>query len=119
MAPTLKSPALWRWTALTGFFGTLVLLLLWIIWIDPPAAPRSVVLAMALLPMLAPLRGLLHGRRYTHSWASFLALPYFAFGIDAAIHRASGNWLGVVLTILSVLWFFGCVYYARFGEKSR
>jgi len=119
MTALMKNAGLWRWVALTGFFGTLVFLLLWIIWLAPPESPRSVVLAIALLPMLAPLRGLLHGRRYTHSWASFLALPYFAFGIDALIHRASDNWLGGMLTLLSVLWFFGCVYYARYLGQSE
>lgn len=111
----LNYPKMWRWWALVGFLGTLAFLLLWIIWLAPPKSPKSIVLAIALLPMLFPLRGILNGKNYTHSWASFLSLPYFAFGVDALVHRAEKNWLGLVLVLLSLIWFFGCIYYARFN----
>lgn len=114
----LKNPLLWRVTALVGYFGTLAFLMIWIIWLAPDTIPRSVVLAIALLPLLVPLRGLLHGRRYTHAWASFLALPYFAFGVDAIVHRANMNWLGTVLVALTLIWFLGCMFYARYHPQS-
>lgn len=107
----------WRLMALTGYFGTLAFLLLWIIVLAPPQSPKSVVLAIALLPMLPPLRGLLHGNIYTFQWASFIALPYFAFGTDALIHRSDQNWLGAILIVLSMLWFFGCILTARVHKK--
>jgi len=109
-----KSPMLWRVATLCGYFGTLFLVMAWIIWLAPDSTPRSIVLAIALLPMLLPLRGLLHGTRYTHAWASFLALPYFAFGIDAMIHRTEMKWLGALLVLLSTVWFCGCMFYARY-----
>jgi len=114
----LNYPKVWRFLSLAGFLGTLFFLLLWIAWLAPPKVPRSIVLAIALVPMLFPLRGILNGKNYTHSWASFLALPYFAFGIDTIVHRADKNWLGVVLVVLSLLWFFGCIYYARFNIEA-
>lgn len=110
----LTHPSLWRMLALAGYFGTLFFLMTWIIWFTPEQTPRSIILAIALIPMLFPLRGLLHGRKYTHAWASFLALPYFAFGIDAMIHRTEMKWLGLVLVILSSIWFCGCVFFARY-----
>lgn len=76
-------------------------------------------LAIALLPMLLPLRGLLHGRRYTHAWASFLALPYFAFGVDAVVHRTQMKWLGAILVLLSALWFCGCMFYSRYHPQHQ
>lgn len=103
----------WRAVALVGYFGTMTFLFAWIIWLAPPDTPRSIALAIALIPMLPALRGMLHGKIYTHQWASFLALPYFAFGVDAIIHRAADKWLGVVLVILTITWFLGCAYYAR------
>lgn len=115
----LNNSTQWRAVALTGYFGTLAFLLVWIIWLAPPAAPRSIVLAIALLPMMPALRGMLHGKIYTHQWASFLALPYFAFGVDAAIHQKDNNWLGAVLAALTILWFFGCVFYSRQYKKAR
>lgn len=114
----LTRKALWRTTALAGYFGTMAFLFAWIIWLAPPTAPRSIVLAIALIPMMPAVRGILHGRTYTHQWASFLALPYFAFGVDAAIHQAEKNWLGAILVVLSVIWFFGCVYYARQNKPA-
>ncbi len=113
----MDHPKLWRWTALIGFFGTMIFLFLWIVWLAPPKSPRSIALAIALVPMLAPLRGILHGVNYTHSWASFLALPYFAFGVDALVHKAENNWLGLILMVLSLLWFFGCIYHARYNRE--
>lgn len=95
----------------------MALLLLWIIWISPPESPKSIALAIALVPMLLPLRGILHGKNYTHSWASFLSLPYFAFGVDALVHKAQNNWLGLLLMISSLLWFFGCIYFARYNVE--
>ena len=108
---------MWRSIALCGYLGTLFFVLLWVIYLAPPAAPKSIVLAIALLPMLPALRGLLHGRIYTYQWASFLALPYFAFGIDAFVHNQENKWLGAVLVLLSFMWFVGCTYTARQHKK--
>jgi uncharacterized membrane protein len=107
----------WRFLALCGYLGTLFFILLWVIVLAPPATPKSIVLAIALLPLLPALRGLLHGRIYTYQWASFLALPYFAFGVDALVHRPDKNWLGGVLVILSLMWFVGCSFTARQHKK--
>ncbi len=105
-----------RALALAGYFGTMLFLMLWIIWLAPPQIPKSIALAIGLLPLLLPLRGMLHGRVYTHSWAGFLALPYFAFGIDAAIHRTEKPWLGLILVVCSTAWFFGCAYYSKYRK---
>ncbi len=108
-----------RALALIGYFGIMAFLMLWIIKISPPQIPKSIALAISLLPLLLPLRGMLHGRVYTHSWAGFLALPYFAFGVDAAIHRTEKPWLGIVLVILSTVWFFASAYYAKYKKIAN
>ena len=107
-----------RVLALAGYFGTMAFLMLWIIKLAPPQIPKSIALAIGLLPLLLPLRGMIHGRVYTHSWAGFLALPYFAFGFDAAIHRTEKPWLGLVLVLLSVMWFFGSAYYSKYKKMA-
>lgn len=107
-----------RALALIGYFGTMFFLMLWIIKLSPPQVPKSIALAIGLLPLLLPLRGMLHGRVYTHSWAGFLALPYFAFGVDTAIHRTEKPWLGMVLIVLSVIWFFASAYYAKYKKMA-
>ena len=113
-----KSVLTSRILALLGYFGTMAFLMLWIITLAPPQIPKSIALAIAMLPLLLPLRGMLHGRVYTHSWAGFLALPYFAFGVDAAVHRTEKPWLGIVLVVLSIIWFFGSAYYAKYKKLS-
>ena len=105
-----------RVLALVGYFGTMAFLMLWIIKLAPPQIPKSIAVAISLLPLLLPLRGMLHGRVYTHSWSGFLALPYFAFGVDAAIHRTEKPWLGIVLVALSIVWFFGSAYYSKYKK---
>lgn len=107
-----------RALALFGYLGTMAFLMLWIIKLSPPQIPKSIALAIGLLPLLIPLRGMLHGRVYTHSWTGFLALPYFAFGVDAAIHRTEKPWLGVVLVVLSAIWFFASAYYSKYKKLS-
>jgi len=108
-----------RALSLVGYFGTMAFLMLWIIKLSPPQIPRSIALAIGLLPLLLPLRGMLHGRVYTHSWAGFLALPYFAFGVDAAIHRTEKPWLGLILIVLSTIWFFASAYYAKYKKIAK
>jgi len=99
---------------LLGYLGTLALLLAWYGWLAPPThLPRSVALALALLPLLFPLRGLLHGRRYTFSWSCFLSLPYFIHGVVEAYTSSITLHLGLLEVCLSSLWFISAVTYVR------
>ena len=109
-----------RWTTLTGYYGLLVLLLNWYTWLSPPTAlPRSMVLIILLVPLLFPMRGLLHAKIYTHAWTSFLSLPYFALGIDTAVSNPADRHLGLLQIVFSVLLFFGCVFYPRYARRQR
>jgi uncharacterized membrane protein len=49
-----------------------------------PVQPGGSWLALKCLPLLAPLFGILNGRRYTYQWASMLILLYFTEGIVRA-----------------------------------
>ena len=100
--------------ALAAYFALLALLLNWYTWIAPPErVPVSVALAVTAIPLLFPLRGLLHGRPYTHAWTSFLALPYFALGVDAIAGGIGPIWLGPAVTTAGALLFVASVGYAR------
>lgn len=112
-----------RALTLIGHLGLLALILNWFIWISPPSTvPRAFPIIALAVPLLFPLRGLLHGRRYTHQWTSFLSMAYFALGIDAWANAAAGAaWLGATTVLLSLLLFVGTVVYARYtpsGEHS-
>ena len=108
----------WGGAALTGYFGLLGLLLLWHAWLEPSGRlPTALVLILLVGPLLTPLRGLLHGRPYTHAWTSFLALFYFTIGVFNAAGSMVRPWLAWLEIGFSVLLFFGAVLYAR--SRSR
>ena len=109
-----------RWGTLVGYFGLMILLLNWYTWISPPLlVPRAMLLIVLLVPLLFPMRGLLHARAYTHAWTSFLALGYFALGIDIVYTSPADRLLGVLQIVFSVLLFFGCVYFPRYSRRQR
>jgi uncharacterized membrane protein len=102
-----------------GFLGTIALLLAWYGWLAPsPHFPRSMVLALLLLPLMLPLRGLLHGRRYTFAWSCFLALLYFVHGVMEAYTSSLTLHLGLLEVCLTSLWFVAAMSYVRVTAGS-
>jgi uncharacterized membrane protein len=71
------------------------------------------------LPLLLPLRGILHGRRYTFQWSSMLILGYFAEGVVRAI---SDSGLSAKLAIfeiaLSLVFFLATITSAHISRPS-
>lgn len=68
-----------------AYLALLSLLVIWHAWLHPSLYfPTALVLLVTAVPMLLPLRGLLHGRAQSHLWASFLMLLYFMHGIVEA-----------------------------------
>lgn len=107
--------------ALVAYLGLIVLTLLWEGWLAPaPKAPPGLWLMVKSLPLLLPLFGLLHGRRYTYQWSLFLILAYFTEGVVVAYaHRQEGlalgspvpyAWLEIVLT---TVFFVSAILYIR------
>ena len=69
---------------------------------------------LKVLPLLAPLRGVLAGRRRTVQWASMLILAYVAEGAVRAWsdHGLSAT-LAMIEAILALAFFASAVTYAR------
>ena len=110
----------WWMVALSGYFGLFGLLLLWVAWLEPLSrSPVALALLLWVGPLLFPVRGLLHGRPYTHAWSSFLALFYFTFGAFHAAGPMVRPWLAWLEIGLSVLWFLGAILYVRAGARPR
>jgi len=105
-----------RVSTLVGYFGLLLVILNWFTWIAPPLTmPRAFPIIALAVPLLFPLRGLLHGRRYTHQWVNFLSMLYFMLGVDAWLNAAAGTaWLGALTVLFSLLLFGGTATYARY-----
>lgn len=114
-----RGVAVCRWVALAAHLVLLALMLGWYTWLAPPArVPISLMLALVAIPLLLPLRGLLHGRAYTHAWTSFLALPYFALGVDAVAAGVRPAWLGWAAVVTSLTLFAAAVGYARLAARA-
>ncbi len=99
---------------LAGHLGTLTLLVAWYTWLAPSEHfPVSLVLLVLVLPLFAPLRGLLHRRRYTIAWSCFLAAFYFAHGVVEAYVSETARHLGLLEVLFSSLWFLAGMTYVR------
>ncbi len=105
----------------TGFFGLLGTILLWHAWLSPAGKyPVALILIVLLTPLMIPMRGLLHGRPYTHAWASMLSLFYFCLG---TMYAWSGSQTGIrgyglALTLFSLLFFNGAIFYVYYYRRQ-
>ena len=99
---------------LTGHLGTFALLLVWYAWLLPSRYfPVALVLLVLVTPLLLPLRGILHARRYTIAWSCFLALFYFTHGVIGSWNAPITQPLGQLEILTSTLWFVGGVGYIK------
>ena len=110
-----------RWLTLGAYFALLTLLMLWLTVLAPPqSVPISMALLLLVGPLLFPLRGLLHGRPYTHAWTSFLVLIYFIHGVVEAWSNPEVRLYAGLEILFSVLLYSGALLYARHrGRQLR
>ncbi len=79
-----------------------------------PLRPGGSALAFKALPLLLPLFGILHGRRYTYKWASLLILVYLAEGVVRAVsEQGMVRYMAVVEIALSLVFFVAAIAYVR------
>ncbi len=103
--------------ALGGLLGLIVLSLAWELWLAP-LRPGGSWLVLKVVPLLLPLRGILAGRRYTHQWASMLALAYLGEGlVRATSDRGPSAKLALIEIVLATACFAGCAIYARLTRR--
>ena len=107
-------------SALIGLFGLMLVIILWTVLLDPPdKTPIGLILLLQLPLLLLPMRGMLHGRPYTFGYATFIALLYFIIGVDNAAIDGRELYGGLQI-LLSVMMFFGSMFYARLeGKRQR
>lgn len=110
-----------RISALVSYFGLMTHLLLWTTWLAPSRHfPTAMVLVVMVVPLLFPLRGILHGRAYTHAWTGFLALLYLIHGIGDYVVNPTERIYSAIEITLSLALFFSCAFYARSaGNRER
>ncbi|MDR9406685.1 MAG: DUF2069 domain-containing protein [Spiribacter sp.] len=119
-SPTHVAPSTRYWMAVGCYIGLILLLIAWMVWLDPPPASlRSPLLVVFLLPLLLGVRGVLHGRRYTLQWTGMLVLVYFVHGLIATTGASPQRWLGVAETLLTLGYFGLMMLVLRDGKRAH
>jgi len=108
-----------RLCTLTGYFGLLIFIPVWHLFIVPmPAEFISVTLLVQVGPLMFPLRGILNAKVYTHAWSMYLSLFYFIMGIWYAGDISTRNF-GIIFSLLSILFFLGTMFFTRYQGKAN
>lgn len=104
--------------ASVSLIALIFLCLAWELWLAP-LRPGGSWLVLKTLPLLAPLRGILHGRIYTYRWASLLIWLYAMEGaVRAWSDPSAGNLLAVAELLLVLSFFAGAVWYIRLIRRA-
>ena len=116
----MVNPYKWvRGTVLGSYAGLAGWLVLWPAWLSPPATvPPLLATGLLLAPLLLPAPGLIAGRPYTHAWASFVVLIYFAFLLTETLINPAQRLYALTGTLLSLCLFVACVLYPK-AAKGR
>jgi uncharacterized membrane protein len=108
-----------QWGAVICLILLIFLCLLWEVWLAPIRLGGSWLALKALIATI-PLRGLLHGRRYTFQWSSMFILLYFLEGVMRSWADAyPGKFYAILEIILSVLFFACAIFYAKYAAKPQ
>jgi uncharacterized membrane protein len=114
----LSARAAW-FAACAAWIGLILLGLSWETFLAP-LRPGGSWLVLKVVPLLAPLMGLLHGRRYTFKWSSLLV---WAYVVEGAVRVASDPGPSARLAILEIAlagaFFTAAVAYLRATRAIR
>ena len=110
MTPYTRARALsvWLW------LGVVLSLLAWIL-----VGYSWRMCALGTLPLLAPLGGLLRGRRHTYAWATLFAIPYLAFAIMELLVNPAARWVASLSLLLVFAWFCTMILFLRVSREPR
>jgi uncharacterized membrane protein len=74
---------------------------------------------LAVLPLLAPLNGLIRGRRHTYAWATLFAIPYLAFAMTELLVNPAARWVAATSLLLVFGWFCTMILFLRASRAHR
>ena len=105
---TARSLAIWLWVAVA------LSLLAWML-----VGYSWPICILAVLPLLAPLNGLLRGRRYTYAWATLFAIPYLVFALTELLVNPAARWVAASSLLLVFGWFCTMIFFLRVSRVPR
>jgi len=99
--------------ASASLIALIFLCLSWELWLSP-IKPGGSWLAIKAVLLLAPLFGILHGKRYTYKWVSLFIMFYLTEGlVRATSDHGLSQQLAVVETLLATVLFVLAILYVR------
>ena len=110
-----------RWLRVGAGASLIALILVCLAWEGwiAPLRPQGSLLILKAVPLLLPLSGILHGRRYTYQWASMFILLYFTEGVVRTwSDQGLAAQLAAVEIVLTLVFFICTVLYARLTRSS-
>jgi uncharacterized membrane protein len=99
---TARRLTLWLWIALS------LSLLAWMF-----VGYSWPICVLAVIPLLAPLNGLIHGRRRTYAWATLFATAYLAFTLTELLVNPAARWVAASSLLLVFGWFCTMILFLR------
>jgi uncharacterized membrane protein len=83
--------------------------------------PQSVFGLIWLLPLLAPVYGILKNKPYTYAWSGFISGAYVAHAFYALMtpNNVTDFRLAAFETLFSLGLFFGAVYFIKFRHLAQ
>jgi uncharacterized membrane protein len=101
-----------------SLIALIMVCLAWEGWIAP-LRPEGSLLILKAVPLLLPLSGIIHGRRYTYQWASMFILIYFTEGVVRAwTDQGASAQLAAVEVLLTLIFFICAIFYARLQREG-
>lgn len=111
-------PALLRNVASASLIALIFLCVAWELWLAP-LRPGGTWLVLKVLPLMAPLFGILRGKLYTYRWSTLLIWLYFTEGcVRAWSDRGDSATLALLEVAVSLSFFVAAAWYARIFSRS-
>ena len=99
---------IWLWIAVS------LSLLAWTL-----AGYSTLICIIAVVPLLAPLNGLIRGKRYTYAWATLFAIPYLMFSVTELLVNRHARWVAAASLLLVFGWFCTMILFLRASREHR
>ena len=102
-----------QFVASFSLIALIFLCLAWEIWLAP-LRPGGSWLALKAVFLLAPLFGILRGKRYTYKWVSLFVMFYLLEGLTRATSdHGLAQHLAMIETVLATVLFAAAIGYVR------
>lgn len=103
-----------------GYFGLLILVPLWHLYLSPPALDISpwLIASIWLIPLLFPLKGIIQGNPYTYAWSGFISLIYITHGCVIIMGNDHELLLGMIELVFASLFLAGNIYFAKYKGQE-